>query len=325
MGLLSDNTDSPKQELFSQALAIWSRWSEKVIHEPGEQDKDELLEVSKILGTVSNLKCLTVELLNDFFEAKSLSLLRIQSLHLLLRIQSHLTNNLDIIIPLYASLAVQYLRLGYTGKAGTLFAQGLKQMQNSSASASTQMQWHIHYSEYYARIGVIAKAKTHISQAGEIYTQAFSSPKKRIDPKERAQRVLAVGRAGYVLSVIAFEENELEKAIGYVDYSIRVLKAGIASVERSTRPAKSSSPDFDPFSSEKKPAIEEPKAENKNVQFEVKLWAYKSVYPFILKLNTGILHSFTTTWDPSGFPRLCPRSRVLVPSSLQRCKIHQGA
>jgi hypothetical protein len=168
------------------------------------------------------------------------------------------------------------------------------------------LQWHLHYAEYYARIGVIAKAKSHISQAGEIYTQEFSSPKKRLDPKERAQRVLAVGRAGYVLSLTAFEDNELEKAIGYVDYSIRVLKAGIASVERSTRTAKTNSPDYDPFSSEKRSVIEKPKVENKGIQIGSKLWAYKSVFPPTIRLSIGILYIFTTTWDPSDVPGLCP-------------------
>jgi hypothetical protein len=50
MGLLSDIMDEPKPEYFSQALAIWARWSEKAIHDPKEEDKDEMLEVTKILG-----------------------------------------------------------------------------------------------------------------------------------------------------------------------------------------------------------------------------------------------------------------------------------
>jgi separase len=223
---------------------------------------------------------LTIELLGDFFDAKSLSLLRIQSFHLLLKIQSHLTNNLDVLIPLYASLAVQYLRLGYTGKAGTLFAQGLKKMQNSAPSTSIQLQWHIQYAEYFARIGVIAKAKAEMSQAGEIYTKEFGTTKKRLDPNERALRILAVGRAGYVFSLISFEENELEKAIGFIDYSIRVLRTAITNLERSTRTVKTGSADFDPFSSQKRPVGEKINVEKRPLQFGSKLWSYKSVCSF---------------------------------------------
>jgi separase len=176
---------------------------------------------------------------------------------------------------LYASLALQYLRLGYTGKAGALFAQGLKQMKDFEPSTSTQIFWHLNYSEYFSRMGVISKAKYHVSQAGEIYTRSFNNSKKLIDPSEKAERILAVGQAGFVLSLIAFEENELEKAIGHIDYAIRVLKTGIAAVERAGTLVKTSSRDYDPFSSDAKPVVEQ--VENRGIQFGSKLWSFKSV------------------------------------------------
>jgi hypothetical protein len=49
MGLLSYNTDEPKNEYFSQALSIWTRLSEKVLQEPKEENKDEMLEIIGIL------------------------------------------------------------------------------------------------------------------------------------------------------------------------------------------------------------------------------------------------------------------------------------
>jgi hypothetical protein len=49
MGLLSDNTGEPKNEYFSQALSIWTRWSEKIIDNPKEE-KTEIIEVTRILG-----------------------------------------------------------------------------------------------------------------------------------------------------------------------------------------------------------------------------------------------------------------------------------
>src|SRR6202035_4255641 len=113
---------------------------------------------------------------------------------------------------------------------------------------------------------------------GELYARQFSSPRKRISSTERAERVLAVGRAGFVLSLIAFEENELEKAIGHIDYAIRVLKTGITAVERSAK-AKVATPDYDPFSSERAPTVE--KTENKGIQFSSKLWGFKSVIAFL--------------------------------------------
>ena len=52
MGFLADNTDSPKQDFFSQALAIWSRWSEKTLNERKEEETNELDELTSILGFI---------------------------------------------------------------------------------------------------------------------------------------------------------------------------------------------------------------------------------------------------------------------------------
>jgi hypothetical protein len=50
MGFLADSTDEPKVEYFQQALSIWTHWSEKLFPKPKEEDKDEMTEVTKILG-----------------------------------------------------------------------------------------------------------------------------------------------------------------------------------------------------------------------------------------------------------------------------------
>lgn len=183
-----------------------------------------------------------------------------------------------MIIRTYVSLGIQYLRLGYTGKAGTIFAQGLKHMKDASPSKSIQLTWHLAYAEYFARIGNLTKAKSHMSDAEFLYSESFGSPKKRIDAAERAERILAVGRAGYVLSVIAFEESELEKAVSYVDYAVRVLKTGITSVKRSSqKKTKSASQDYDPFSSAPKKLEPEQVENDESVQMDPKMWAFQSV------------------------------------------------
>jgi len=274
MGLLSESTDNPKNECFAQALSIWTRWFEKVNHEAKEEDKAEIGDITKILG-INCYESADLELLNDFFDFKSLPLLQVQALHLHLRLKLHVSKNLDDIIPLYSTLALTYLRLGYTGKAGTIFAEGLKQMKDSEPSTSTQLLWHLSYAEYYARISSVPKAKHHMLQAGEVYDRISRVTKKRMDPTERAERILAVGKAGFVISLIAFEENHLEEAIGQIDYAIRVLKTGITAVEKSLRRIQTKSPDYDPFSSEPRPQVVEPQATG--VQFGSKLWAFKSV------------------------------------------------
>jgi hypothetical protein len=216
-----------------------------------------------------------IDLLSDFFEVKSLSLLRLQALHLQLTLELQTCTLLDPTISILSSLAQQYLRLGYTGKSGTLFAQGLKYMKDAEPSTSTQLLWHINYAEYFSRIGNLPKAKHHISQAGEVYLRISGTPRKRIDASERAERILSVAKAGYVLSLIAFEENELEPAMGYVDYAVRVLKTGITAVTNTTKSVQSKPVDYDPFSTDPRPKPEVTEASG--VQFGSKLWGFKSV------------------------------------------------
>jgi hypothetical protein len=50
MGLLCHNVDDPKNEYFSQALTIWSRWFEKASQDLKEEDKTEVRGIIKILG-----------------------------------------------------------------------------------------------------------------------------------------------------------------------------------------------------------------------------------------------------------------------------------
>ena len=148
-------------------------------------------------------------------------------------------------------------------------------MRDAEPSTTVQIIWHIHYAEYFAQIGVVAKAKLHVSQAGEIYTRSFKSPKGRINATERAQRILAVAKAGFVLSLISFEETELERAIAHIDYAIRVLKTGITTIERTGGTTKSNSCGYDPFSSDPRPPAE--KTETASVGIGSKIWTFKSV------------------------------------------------
>ena len=79
-----------------------------------------------------------------------------------------------------------------------------------------------------------------------------------------------------MLSLIAFEESDLERAIGYLDYAIKVLKTGINAAERSGKTGKNTTTVSDPFASAAKPAVE--KTEQRGIQFGAKVWPFKSVY-----------------------------------------------
>jgi hypothetical protein len=54
MGLLHDFSNESQNEYFSQALSIWIRWLEKPNQE--NQDKEQMIQISYMLGTFSLIK-----------------------------------------------------------------------------------------------------------------------------------------------------------------------------------------------------------------------------------------------------------------------------
>ncbi|KAH9868690.1 hypothetical protein J1614_007762 [Plenodomus biglobosus] len=57
----------------------------------------------------------------------------------------------------FCDLALQFLRLGYTGKAGMSFAKAEELIENQGASTESKLCWHIGYAEYLLAIGSTAK------------------------------------------------------------------------------------------------------------------------------------------------------------------------
>lgn len=56
------------------------------------------------------------------------------------------------------ALGLQFLRLGYTGKAGLSLAKAEKLITDYKPSTEARLRWHVAYAEYLARIGNTAKA-----------------------------------------------------------------------------------------------------------------------------------------------------------------------
>jgi separase len=54
-------------------------------------------------------------------------------------------------------LGVQFLRLGYTGKAGLALAKAEALLECKSSSIDANLKWHVAYAEYLLRIGNATK------------------------------------------------------------------------------------------------------------------------------------------------------------------------
>lgn len=90
----------------------------------------------------------------DFLNAKGEEYLALPVLHLLVKIQE-LQESPDTseLVTMLCDLALQYLRLGYSGKTGMSLARAESLLVHGSVSMEARLRWHITYAEYLARIG----------------------------------------------------------------------------------------------------------------------------------------------------------------------------
>ncbi len=90
----------------------------------------------------------------DFFAMKGLEKLRIPVLVILTRIYElqDPANQVDLVRS-FSCLGLQYLRLGYSGKAGLSLSKARSSLQNVEGSTSLEIECHLAYAEYFLEIG----------------------------------------------------------------------------------------------------------------------------------------------------------------------------
>ncbi|KAH5055187.1 separase [Parastagonospora nodorum] len=113
------------------------------------------------------------------------------------------------------ALGVQFLRLGYTGKAGLSLAKAEKLIANHKPSTEARLRWHIAFAEYLARIGNTAKGLA-IMTAAHKYALAdqqfmdLAKPSTTLSSRLRFNRILA--DATYVYSLLSTIEGSYKDA-----------------------------------------------------------------------------------------------------------------
>jgi separase len=143
----------------------------------------------------------------EFLNAKGEEYLALPVLRLLVRI-SELQKNPDTSerVTDLCALGLQFLRLGYTGKAGLSLAKAETLLTQQTASTESRLRWHIVYAEYLARIGNIAKGVAVMTAAQKLALadQSFmdlTKPSTTLSGRMRFNRVLA--DAAYVHSLLS--------------------------------------------------------------------------------------------------------------------------
>ncbi|KAF2007417.1 hypothetical protein P154DRAFT_454204 [Amniculicola lignicola CBS 123094] len=165
-----------------------------------------------------------VQGLVNFLAAKGEDYICLHVLHLLVRILELKGDpDLSSLTSVLSSLGLQFLRLGYSGKAGLVFAKAETLVRQERISTEAKLQWHIGYAEYLLKIGTPAKCEAILRVAqGIAHADAgFSRLAKSTKPLAgmiRYNRVLA--DACHVSSMLALSTGHHQTSAKYARQSL---------------------------------------------------------------------------------------------------------
>ncbi|RPB27727.1 hypothetical protein L211DRAFT_834580 [Terfezia boudieri ATCC MYA-4762] len=226
---LNYQATEPRPDILQKALISWRNTIESC------NDWDRLLE------RIEDPEELMAQLymLVEFLEVKGLSFHRITALRSLVLIRGvEVKINYDALVKLHGLLGIQYLRMGYSGKAGMVLAKANSWIDKDGVWQETRVQWHVAYTEYLVGIGNIEKAKEHYDLATKIVngeTSIFEY--RRIGSKLERRVVLnrMIADASYVMSLLCFELGNTNDALCHVRRCIRLNQRSWAVLEQLCR------------------------------------------------------------------------------------------
>ena len=140
--------DVPNVKIIETSLAEWSN----LIQDSSDWS---LLQtrVTNILNWLSQL-----ELLAEYLEMQGADLLRLSVLNILANVlEAAISTSCHAFILKLSVLGLQYVRLGYPGRAGRVLQKAQKYIEMGGIPSEIRIQWHLAYAEYALDMGNIVR------------------------------------------------------------------------------------------------------------------------------------------------------------------------
>ncbi|KAI9823939.1 MAG: hypothetical protein M1832_002257 [Thelocarpon impressellum] len=216
---------NPEIEALTGPLTAWSR----LVDETGSW---EVLQ--KRIDDVSLFQAQLTSIAN-FFDMRGFQTIRITVLALMARVREWQApaDEAPLVADL-SSLGLQYLRLGYSGKAGLILNKAHGLLEKSATPTPTALRWYLCYAEYQLTIG-------HPDKCLELLTKARSLAEDDPDFKRGAQapvtvsaRVITnrlVADAYHVCSRMAFERGNTGQALACAKRCVKLNYRAWAGLE----------------------------------------------------------------------------------------------
>ena len=99
-----------------------------------------------------------LELLADYLEMQGMELTRLSVLHIIASVQeADISTTCHALIIKLSALGLQYVRLGYPGKAGRVLQKAQMHIESGGIPSEVCIKWHLAYAEYALEMGNRAK------------------------------------------------------------------------------------------------------------------------------------------------------------------------
>ncbi|KAF8247424.1 hypothetical protein K440DRAFT_584672 [Wilcoxina mikolae CBS 423.85] len=218
---------TPQPELVWNAFRLWNG----IIQHEGSW-----LGISNRIDN-ANKVIKRLEMAVEFFGMKGEADLRLAALGLLLEFRKlERPVNSNALITTYTRLGLQYLRLGYSGKAGMSIGKAqvwLKRSEDNITTA-TQLEWHLAYTEYLVGIGNLEKGLQCFYAANIIASQDEDLSSAKSSGAKIAERIrvnMIIADAAYVTSLIAFEKGNANESLLHARRCVRLNSRAWAGLE----------------------------------------------------------------------------------------------
>ncbi|RDW71370.1 hypothetical protein BP6252_07933 [Coleophoma cylindrospora] len=219
--------DQPKTDVLRDCLAAWS------------SILDECQTLEELEGKVEDVQALLSHLhsIADFMSMKGLGNTRTAVLRLIATLTDLCDNSSypDRGIICYTDLALQWVHLGYTGKAGLALEQAQSRSTLNGLRPETLLELHLTYSEYLLAIGTLDKCEERLQRAQAIVYQEeqfLSALKTSANPRQRIKITQLIGHAFLVHSILALERGSPQTALNHAKQSVRLLRQAWAQTEK---------------------------------------------------------------------------------------------
>lgn len=211
--------DHPRIDLLKPHLAFWY----STIHRCKDSES-----LSKVIDDASGLSTHLASIA-DFLQVKGHGRLRLGVLKLMTSLNELCQPNtsMDDMITSYTSLGLQYLELGYSGKASQAFEKAYSYSSDNAVTTEALLRLHLSYGEHALASGNTQSCEEALYKVQKLVTKNPDCPivgRSSVLLSKRARIASLAANACLVHSILASARGESDVALSEAKRSVKLLR-----------------------------------------------------------------------------------------------------